>query len=81
MSSGFVQIYWPNGKSTDVPVGTDWLQAAAHAGFAIPTGCLRGTCGSCEIDINGEPLRACISSVSAKDSMPINVEVPVDPCW
>lgn len=81
MSSRFVRIDWPNGQSTAVAAGTDWLQAAANAGFAIPTGCLRGTCGSCEIDINGEPLRACISSVSADDSTTITVEVPVDPCW
>ena len=81
MSHRVFRIYWPNGQSSHVAVGTDWLQAAANADFEIPTGCLRGACGSCEIDVNGETVRACISSVSTQSAISINVELPVDPCW
>ena len=27
----------------------------------IPTGCLTGSCGACEIEVNGEIVRACIT--------------------
>ena len=54
---------WPNGRSSEVQAGGDWLVEARSAGVSIPTGCLGGSCGACEIEVNGELLRACISSV------------------
>ena len=35
------------------------------AGLEIPTGCLTGSCGACEIDVNGETIRACISHIES----------------
>ena len=49
---------WPDGHTTQETVGSDWLQAAAKAGVAIPTGCLGGSCGACEIEVNGKVVRA-----------------------
>jgi Na+-transporting NADH:ubiquinone oxidoreductase subunit NqrF len=76
-----VTIQWPDGSTTSAPVGSDWLQAAAVAGVVIPTGCLGGSCGACEIDVNGEVLRACIACVPAAGSSVLQVELAVDPYW
>jgi aerobic-type carbon monoxide dehydrogenase small subunit (CoxS/CutS family) len=62
-------------------VGSDWLQAALAAGFSIPTGCLGGSCGACEIDVNGQTVRACIATVPASRSGELTVELSVDPSW
>ena len=76
-----VLIHWPSGQTTRCTPGIDWLQAARDAGFSIPTGCLGGSCGACEIDVNGEVLRACIATVPAGDSAVLQVELAVDPYW
>ena len=47
-----LSLRWPNGHITRAPVGTPWLEAAQQAGYSIPTGCLGGSCGVCEIDVN-----------------------------
>ena len=76
-----VQIQWPNGSSTQAVVGSDWLEAARRAGFSIPTGCLGGSCGACEIEVNGNTVRACIATVPASKSGAIEVELSSDPYW
>ncbi|MEB3335003.1 MAG: 2Fe-2S iron-sulfur cluster-binding protein [Cyanobacteriota bacterium] len=73
-------IRWPNGLVTPVAPGTDWLAAARAARVSIPTGCLGGSCGACEISVNGETLRACISAVPPSDT-PLTVEPWDDPAW
>ena len=76
-----VQIHWPDGQTTHCPVGRDWLAAARDAGFSIPTGCLGGSCGACEISVNGETLRACVSVVPAASGEALQVELWDDPSW
>ena len=76
-----VLIHWPHGRSTSAAVSSDWLQAALAAGFSIPTGCLGGSCGACEIDVNGQTVRACIATVPASRSGELTVELSVDPSW
>ncbi|MBM5784321.1 MAG: 2Fe-2S iron-sulfur cluster binding domain-containing protein [Cyanobacteria bacterium K_DeepCast_35m_m1_288] len=76
-----VLIHWPHGKSTSCAAGCDWLAAAREAGFSIPTGCLGGSCGSCEIDVNGTTIRACIATVPASKSGELRVELATDPYW
>ena len=49
-----IEIKWSNGNSSIVQCGDDWLKIAFQADFAIPTGCLGGSCGACEIEVNGE---------------------------
>jgi aerobic-type carbon monoxide dehydrogenase small subunit (CoxS/CutS family) len=74
-------IHWPNGSSTWVEAGTDWLQAAQEAQVWIPTGCLGGSCGACEITVNGDTLRACLAVVSADETGDLTVEIWSDPTW
>ena len=76
-----VLIHWPNGQSSRCTPGADWLEAARDAGFLIPTGCLGGSCGACELDVNGSTIRACIASVPAAASGQLTVELATDPHW
>ena len=76
-----VRVRWPNGRTTAVPVGSDWLVCAREAGVSIPTGCLGGSCGACEIEVNGEVVRACIASVPSSPSSDLQVELAADPYW
>lgn len=76
-----VLIHWPDGSSTRVSIGTDWLVAAQQAGVSIPTGCLGGSCGACEIEVNGRIVRACIATVPPSSSGSLRVELASDPYW
>ena len=76
-----VPVRWPNGRETNVEVGQDWLDAANAAGVSIPTGCMGGSCGACEIDVNGKTVRACISTVPASKHNQLSVEFATDPFW
>ena len=79
-----ISIHCPNGSQSQVAPGTDWLEAARAAGVSIPTGCLGGSCGACEIEVNGEPLRACIATVKGVAETAggvLRVELASDPYW
>ena len=76
-----ITVHWPDGHTSRESIGADWLQAAADAGIAIPTGCLGGSCGACEIEVNGKVVRACISSVPPSKSGQLTVEFATDPYW
>ena len=76
-----VTIRWPDGHSSQAICGSSWLEVAGQAGLVIPTGCLGGSCGACEIDVNGRTVRACISSVPASRSGQLQVELSTDPYW
>ena len=74
-----VKIIWPNNNSSKCEPGESWLNAANDANIEIPTGCLTGSCGACEIEVNGEVIRACVSTVP--DKKELNVEFFSDPYW
>ena len=78
-----VPVRWgTSGRTVQIPVGTPWLEAAARLGQNIPTGCLHGSCGACEIDVDGQVVRACIATVPPTCSHgPLQVELATDPCW
>jgi ferredoxin len=76
-----ISVRWPNGRITTETVGSDWLLRASKAGIAIPTGCLGGSCGACEIEVNGKVVRACISTVPGSKSGQLSVEFSTDPHW
>ena len=76
-----VLIHWPNGRNSHCASGRDWLLAARDAGVAIPTGCLGGSCGACEIEVNGRVVRACIATVPPSRSGELTVELATDPTW
>ena len=76
-----IKIIWSNSNETFVSEGDDWFSSAEKAGLEIPTGCLTGSCGACEIDVNGETVRACISEIKNKKKCPLRVSLTTDPFW
>lgn len=81
LDSKEVLIHWPGGVTTRVTCGSDWLSVAHAAGCLIPTGCLGGSCGACEIDVNGNTVRACIAKVPVSRNGELTVELSSDPYW
>jgi len=81
MSNSDLEIEWPNGKCTQTKSGSDWIRIAHKAGIDIPTGCLEGRCGACEIEVNGEVMRACINNVPFTKSNKLKVNFTSDPSW
>ena len=61
--------------------GEDWFLKAQMANLNIPTGCLLGSCGACEIDVNGETIRPCINNIEYKNNLNLNIEFTTDPYW
>ena len=78
-----VRVRWgATGPTASLPAGTPWLEAAARLGQTIPTGCLHGSCGACEIEVDGQVVRACIATVPPSDAeQPLQVELGSDPYW
>ena len=81
MKEAKIKIIWPNNKETFVSEGDDWFSSAEKAGFEIPTGCLTGSCGACEIDVNGETVRACIRNIKSNKNCKLKVCLTTDPFW
>ncbi len=81
MKESKIKIIWPNNNETFVSDGDDWFASAKTAGLDIPTGCLTGSCGACEIDVNGETVRACISDIKCKKECILKVSFTTDPFW
>ena len=76
-----IKISWPNNIKTYASEGDDWFSTAEKAGLEIPTGCLTGSCGACEIDVNGETIRACIRNIESKKKSTLKVSFTTDPFW
>ena len=81
MKESKIKVLWPNNVTTIVSDGDNWFLAAEMAGLEIPTGCLTGSCGACEIDVNGETIRACISNIEIKKGSQLNISLTTDPFW
>ena len=75
-----IKIIWPNKILTEANEGDDWFNNAKKANIIIPTGCLSGSCGACEIDVNGKTIRPCISNIELSDQE-LNIEFTTDPYW
>ena len=76
-----IKIRWSNNTETYASEGDDWFSNAEKAGLDIPTGCLTGSCGACEIDVNGETIRACISRIKSNKKSLLKVSLTTDPFW
>ena len=76
-----IKIQWPNNNETFVFEGDDWFISAEKAGLEIPSGCLTGSCGACEIDVNDETVRACISNIKSNKKCFLKVSLTTDPFW
>lgn len=81
MPAAPVVLHWPDGRTCQVASGCPWLVAAEQAGVTIPTGCLGGSCGACEIEVNGRLVRACIATVPPSRTGSLRVELASDPYW
>ena len=81
MKKSKIKIIWPNNINTFVNEGDDWFLMAQKAGFNIPTGCLTGSCGACEIDVNGITTRPCISNIKTNKEHLLKVCLTSDPFW
>ena len=76
-----IKIRWSNNNEIYASEGDDWFSIAEKAGLKIPTGCLTGSCGACEIDVNGETIRACISDIRDSKKSLLKVSLTTDPFW
>ena len=81
MNKNNFKIRWPNNLVTTANEGEDWFLIAKKANIEIPSGCLNGRCGACEIDVNGKTVRACISCIESSDQKLLNIEFTSDPYW
>ncbi len=81
MKNSKIKIRWPNDNETFASEGDDWFSSAQKAGLKIPSGCLTGSCGACEIDVNGKTVRACISDIKSKKQSFLKVTLTTDPFW
>ena len=81
MKTPKIKIKWSNNNETYASEGDDWFSSAEKAGLNIPTGCLTGSCGACEIDVNGKTVRACISDIKSNKKCLLNVSLTTDPFW
>ena len=75
-----IRINWPNNISTEAKEGDDWFINAKKANINIPSGCLSGSCGACEIDVNGKTIRPCITNIQLSNKE-LNIEFTTDPYW
>ena len=80
MKNPLIKISWPNNILTEAKEGDDWFVSAKKANINIPTGCLSGSCGACEIDVNGKTIRPCITSIELSNKK-LNIELTSDPYW
>lgn len=74
-------IHWPDGSRSLAPAGESWLVAAQRAGQLIPTACRVGSCGACEIEVNGVVVRACIAQIPSCPGRSLEVQPSCDPYW
>ena len=81
MKDTTIKIRWSNKNETYASEGDDWFSTAEKAGLEIPSGCLTGSCGACEIDVNGETIRACVSDIKSNKKSILEVSLTTDPFW
>ena len=81
MNKKILKIHWPNNLKTTAEEGENWFLKAQMANLNIPTGCLLGSCGACEIDVNGETIRPCVKNIEFKNNNHLSIEFTTDPFW
>ena len=81
MKNAKLKIIWPNNNTTYASEGDDWFSTAEKAGVEIPSGCLTGSCGACEIDVNGKTVRSCITDIKNNKQSILKISLTTDPFW
>jgi ferredoxin len=73
--------FLPDNITVEAQVGEPLLDVAERAGVMIPTGCVMGSCGACEVELEGiGDIRSCISSVPPGYPH-LTVNLFSDPTW
>lgn len=72
--------FLPEDVTIEAIPGESLLKVAARAQVQIPTGCLMGSCHACEVEMNGEDVRSCITAVP-ENTPEITVHLFNDPSW
>eukprot|EP01036_Dinobryon_divergens_P026727 gene26727-35407_t len=69
----------PADKVISAKIGEPILDVAKKAGVEIPTKCMKGECGTCEVNINGKWVKSCQETVSAIGNAGEIVRISVKP--
>ncbi len=72
--------FLPDNLTVKAEPGEDLLDVAQRAGITIPTGCMMGSCHACEVELDGEAVCGCITSIPASEKE-ITVDLYSDPAW
>ena len=72
--------FLPDDITVEADPGESLLNVAARGSVYIPTGCLMGSCHACEVEMNGEDVRSCITAIPT-DCSKITVHLFSDPSW
>jgi ferredoxin len=76
-----VQLHFlPDDVKVPAEPGEALLKVADRAGIFIPTGCLMGSCHACEVEMDGEEVCGCITSVPPGKSE-VTIQLFSDPTW
>jgi ferredoxin len=76
-----VEVYFlPDDVKVDAEVGESLLDVADRAGIQIPTGCMSGSCHACEVTMNDEDVRSCITAIPPGAAV-VTVQLFSDPTW
>lgn len=72
--------FLPDDITTTATPGESLLSVATRANVSIPTGCLIGNCNACEVEMNGEDVRSCVTAVP-NDISTLTIYLFNDPSW
>ncbi|MGI0491680.1 2Fe-2S iron-sulfur cluster-binding protein [Alkalinema pantanalense CENA528] len=76
-----VRIHFlPDNITVEAEVGESLLKVAERADVLIPTGCLMGSCHACEVEMAGEDVRSCLTSIPPGHTE-ITINLFSDPSW
>jgi ferredoxin len=72
--------FLPDNLTTTATPGESLLTVAARASVSIPTGCMVGSCNACEVEMNGEDVRSCITAIP-DGFVTLTIHLFNDPSW
>jgi ferredoxin len=76
-----VEVHFlPDNVKVAAAVGESLLDVADRAGIQIPMGCMSGSCHACEVTMNDEDVRSCITAIPPGAAV-VTVQLFSDPSW
>ncbi len=74
--------FLPDNVIAEAEPGEALLTVASRVGITIPTGCMMGSCHACEVELNGQPLCACLTAVPPTEAgTELVIDLYGDPNW